>query len=299
MRDDRRNYLIVGSFVLLFGVGLLAWLAVLSGRTGGTDDYFVVYESVMGLIPGTVVLNDGYQVGNVLDVEPLDEPGPKRYRVEIAVREGWPIPDDSLAEITVPGFLAAVVIDIRSGRSTQLLPPGSEIPAAPRGDVVSAVSAAAGSVGTVIEDLGPLLDALAADAPDILANLKSLSADLDQTGDQLNAILSPPNVDRITAILANLEDTTAEASSLTRSLHGTREEVDVLLVRANTLLEDDGEIMHAVDDLHASLEAVARHSDAIAYDLELMSHNLAEFTRQLRENPGVLLRGRESGEDPM
>jgi phospholipid/cholesterol/gamma-HCH transport system substrate-binding protein len=43
---------------------------------------------------------------------------------------------------------------------------------------------------------------------------------------------------------------------------------------------------------------VARHIDAIAADLERSSRNLAEFTRQVRENPGVIVRGRERGDGP-
>jgi len=33
MRDVRRNYLVVGSFVLLMGAVLVVWLSVLAGRT--------------------------------------------------------------------------------------------------------------------------------------------------------------------------------------------------------------------------------------------------------------------------
>ncbi len=39
MRDERRNYLVVGAFVLAMFAALLVWIAVLSGRTGVTDSY--------------------------------------------------------------------------------------------------------------------------------------------------------------------------------------------------------------------------------------------------------------------
>ena len=57
---------------------------------------------------------------------------------------------------------------------------------------------------------------------------------------------------------------------------------------------NQGEIGHAITDLHDSLEAVARHIDAITHNLELSTRNLSEFSRQIRENPGVLVRGREA-----
>ncbi len=37
MREDTRNYVIVGTFVLAMLVALIVWIALLSGRTGATD----------------------------------------------------------------------------------------------------------------------------------------------------------------------------------------------------------------------------------------------------------------------
>jgi phospholipid/cholesterol/gamma-HCH transport system substrate-binding protein len=37
--------------------------------------------------------------------------------------------------------------------------------------------------------------------------------------------------------------------------------------------------------------------DAISSNLESTSRNLDEFSRQVRENPGVLLRGRDGADD--
>ena len=50
-----------------------------------------------------------------------------------------------------------------------------------------------------------------------------------------------------------------------------------------------------MSDLQHTLETVARHVDAISHNLEVTTHNMNEFSRQLRENPGVLVRGRSSG----
>jgi phospholipid/cholesterol/gamma-HCH transport system substrate-binding protein len=51
----------------------------------------------------------------------------------------------------------------------------------------------------------------------------------------------------------------------------------------------------AVLDLQHSLEAVSRRIEAIAYHLEVTTRNMNEFSRQIRENPGVIVRGRASG----
>ena len=67
---------------------------------------------------------------------------------------------------------------------------------------------------------------------------------------------------------------------------------------ADRIIEDsDEDITHAIQDLHESLEAVARHIDSISHNLEGMTRNMNEFSAQIRENPGVLIRGRSAGDE--
>ena len=44
MRNNKINYLVVGGFVIAMMAGLAAALALLTGRTGATDEYYTVYE---------------------------------------------------------------------------------------------------------------------------------------------------------------------------------------------------------------------------------------------------------------
>jgi phospholipid/cholesterol/gamma-HCH transport system substrate-binding protein len=57
------------------------------------------------------------------------------------------------------------------------------------------------------------------------------------------------------------------------------------------------DIAHSLVDLHASLETVSRHIDAVANNLEGATRNLNEFGGQIREDPSILLRGREANDD--
>ena len=49
MRDDRRNYIVVGVFVIAMVVGLVLWIAKISGGAGATDAYYIRYDAVPGL----------------------------------------------------------------------------------------------------------------------------------------------------------------------------------------------------------------------------------------------------------
>lgn len=117
MRTPAINYVIVGLFVLAAIVGVVLSLAMLTGRTGATDRYFTIYDNVGGVKFGTPVLFEGYTIGQVEDVEPEITDAGTRFRVEIAVEEGWPIPEDSSADVTASGFLGGVMINISAGDS--------------------------------------------------------------------------------------------------------------------------------------------------------------------------------------
>lgn len=296
MRDDRRNYLLVGGFVLLMLAGLVVWIALLTGRTGATDSYFIQWSNVMGLSSGTQVLYEGYPLGIVEDIAPLREGGEQGFRVEVGVERGWRIPEDSVAEISAAGLLAAVVIDIRAGASQRALDPGSRIPSREAVNVFSVLASVADQFAELAEtSLKPLLDDLSEGAPEIVDNLSRFTAELRDVVGRIDALLGPTNRERIDRILANVDTSSAHLARISSDLRGTRAELDELLVSMNRLLDENREELdHTLEDLHHSLEEVARHAHAISANLEATTRNMNEFSEQIRRNPGVLVRGRSS-----
>ncbi len=297
MRDERRNYLVAGGFVLAMLMALLVWIGLLSGSVGATDRYFVHYDRVHALRAGTEVLFDGYPVGEVEKVEQVEVEGRRRFRVDLGIREGWIVPDDSRARVLRELF-KGVVIDIRGGTSGVPIDAGEEIPGDEGGDVVADVQSLSRKFDAMLEQLRPLIEEASVGGPEILANLRSLTADLDRASDQLGTLLSAENADRVGRTLENLEATSSSVAELTRSLEATRTGLDAVLARIGELVDEErGDVSEAVRDLNHSLAAVAQHIDAIAADLERSSRNLAEFSRQVREDPGVIVRGRARAED--
>jgi phospholipid/cholesterol/gamma-HCH transport system substrate-binding protein len=291
MREDSRNYVIVGSFVLAMLVALITWIALLSGRTGATDDYHVVYDNVMGLKTGVEILYEGYPVGLIEGISPVEQDGRRRYRVDVSVERGWPIPDDSRATITAPGLLSGFVIDIEAGESSTLLEPDDEIPGEEAADMFAVVN----EVG---EKLQPLLENLAQTTPEILANVETFTTELNRTVEQINTLLDPTNVGYVKRILVNLDSTTSDFAAVANDLNRTRGQVDDLIERLDEMLDaKNGEVGQAMVDLNHTLGSVARHIDAITSNLETTTRNMNEFSRQIRENPGVIIRGREADGD--
>jgi len=287
MKDPRRNYLVVGTFVIAMAVVLIAWIAVLTGRTGATDRYHVVYDNVMGLKRGTEVLFEGYRVGLVAAISPTDVEGRQRFRADISVRRWCRIPEDSVAAITASGLLSAVVIDIRSGDSATELAPGSEIEGEEAANLLADVSGIAGRVNTLLEEkVEPLIDDLSMAIPSIVDDLAVLTSNLRTVVDRVNQILSPENAGRIEQTLANLEHATGD-------LGQTQERLDELLLTVQTLMDrDEGALGHALADLQHTLAAVARHIDAVSRNVEDTTRNLSELSLEVRRDPSLLIRGR-------
>ena len=198
MRNDKRNYIVVGAFVIAMLAALILWIALLSGGMRPTDEYYIVYDNVMGLKTGAEILYEGFPVGHIEDISPEERGGRRAYRVDVSVKRDWPIPEDSVAEITAPGFLSAYVIDIQAGESQTLLEPGSEIQGQEAQAMLSAVNQVADEVLKVIEEsVRPMLASLSEGAPGIVDNVDQFTAELNKTVDRINAVLAPANVERV------------------------------------------------------------------------------------------------------
>jgi phospholipid/cholesterol/gamma-HCH transport system substrate-binding protein len=296
MRDDQRNYVVVGMFVIAVTVGLIAWLAVLAGRTGATDAYHVHFSNVMGLSSGTQVLYEGYPVGLIEDIQPTTRDGRQVFRLDVSVERGWRIPEDSVATITASGLLSAVVVNVRAGTSATLLEPGDEIPSVESPDLFAAMSSVAGDIGELVQgSLKPMLRTLSEGGPEIVEDLEAFTENLNETLAQVDGFLSGENVQRVENILVNLETTSGSFAAVSEELEQTRTRLDELLALVNVVLEENRRpVGEAVTDLQASLESVSRHIESIAHHLEVTTRNMNEFSREIRENPGLIIRGRAS-----
>jgi phospholipid/cholesterol/gamma-HCH transport system substrate-binding protein len=316
MKDSRINYVLVGGFVLAMVAVLVAGLVFLSKGRGPTDTYYTVYTNVGGLGYGTQVLYEGYPIGQVEAITPQRSDGAMRFRVEMSIREGWAIPDDSLARMAASGLLSALSIDIKGGRSDTLIPPGGVIPGSNGGSIFAALSDIAGQVEDISDNgLKPLLDKLnvytdqlggaaTQSIPDIAENLRRISADLAERTPEITRhlagfsrkldeeVLKPENVAGIDRIIANSQAATDRFTSMGKTLEDMSLRLHSVIGSLDTLVTGNAEAVDAaVGDMRYSLDAVARNIDSITFNLDATSRNMAEFSRAIRQNPGLLIGG--------
>ncbi len=320
MRSHNKSYVFVGVFVCAMLVAAVVAIALVTGRTGATDQYTVTFDNVAGVKFGTQVRYEGFPVGQVERIEPFATSGQQKFRVDISVRAGWIIPQDSLATIASSSLLAAKTIDIRAGTSTQSFPPGAEIASLPPTDIFATVSAVAADIGalnregvrplidqvsaiigslggTLERDLGALLGSLrsAADtidtrAPGLADQVSALSQRLNESAAGLQRVMSPGNMDSVEQAIVSVELTTTNLAAMSEDLSRTVGTIDDLVLAVDDMIGANREnVDKSVTDVQFALRALTQSLGSILYNLDGTSRNMNEFSRLIRQNPGMLL----------
>ncbi len=323
MKRDNVNYLLVGTFVLIMLTLLMVALYLITGRSGPTDEYHVNYRNVTGLKFGTPVFYEGYQIGQVDSITPARHGGKLHYRVDISIRQGWQIPEDSVARMLASGLLSAITINIREGSSASLLKPGAEIAGQEGADVFTVINEVALDLNQLADtSLRPLLDnlnhtlgtvstQLESSGPELVEQVKMLVERLNDSAQGLQALLKEQNRRDIESVIGNLKTTSVNAvqvsqtaikasdyaeaaarnvSQLSADFKRTRSKLDGLIREMGSMVTQSRPDMEkSLRDVRKTLDIVAQHVEAVAYHMEGTSRNMHEFSRQIRQNPGLLL----------
>lgn len=276
MKKDNINYFAVGVFVLTTMLVLFAMFYRVTGQVAGAEDYYVVFDKITGIKRGTAVTYGGFPIGHLGDIQPVHEAGKTRYKLHLQIRGGWRIPEDSIAQIMMPGVIADKQIEITEGTSQILLSPGATIQSRETLDLMTLVNKIGGELDTSIVDL--------------TGDASQLIKKLDATAEQLAVLLNDTNRKHLNNAFRNADEASENMLKLSQGFASINSRLDDMLHRADAMLQDnDADVRQTVAELHRSVTAVATNIDAIMYNLDASTRNMNEFTRQLRNNPGVIL----------
>ena len=310
MNTAKINYIAVGAFVTVALIGMVVAIAMLSGRTGATDGYHAIYKNITGVKFGTQVLYEGYPIGQVESVTPVADGGTMLFRVDFEVSQGWQIPDDSMARIGASGLLSAITINIDAGASPIAHKPGATVNAQEASDLFKVMSGVAGDISSLAEnDLRPLLATMNTAVGNFAITVETVNDLLDEDGqrmikqfaavaDDLSGLVLDLN-DRLPRIAKNVDDSTANFADLSKDLSDTRGKLDQLLGTADKLMvtsnamvgENRDQVRKSIEDLKHVTDSLARHIDSVNQNVEGTARNMYEFSREIRQNPGLLLSG--------
>lgn len=322
MRNHFINYTAVGAFVCAMIVALVVAITLVTGRTGPTDPYVVMLDNVTDIKYGTVVRYEGFQVGQVDRIEPDYKDGKYRFKVNVGVESGWKFPKDSVASIAASSFLAAKTLDIHGGVSKDLIAVGGEIKGSGPSDMFALMASLAGQVSTLLENgVTPLISQLQGSLKqltqttdtqinavgngvqglirnangklDMLSErVKGLTEDMADNLAQVRKLLADGNIEAVKRILDNLDHASKDADETIAELNALAKEVNGVAVDVHKIVTDNSKnVDKSVANLEYILRSIAQNIDAITNNLEGSTRNMNEFSRLIRQNPGLLLSG--------
>ena len=221
--ENRANYILVGSFVLLVVLGLFGfviWLAKIE-----VDREFARYTiyfdgSVSGLRTASNVLYNGIPVGTVGSIR-IDPQNPQRVRVVVDIATDTPVKKDSVAELQAQGITGVSLVALTGGSATSPalteVPPGERYP--------------------VIDSRPSQFQRLFQGAPDLIARGVEL---LEQT----KRLVNDDNIRALSSIIVDVQTLSGELASrsgdlgsILGNIQETSGEMKKAAVSLNTLVQ--------------------------------------------------------------
>jgi phospholipid/cholesterol/gamma-HCH transport system substrate-binding protein len=156
-------------------------------------------------------------------------------------------------------------------------------------------------VRPLVENLNRRVEGVAvvqAQATALIQDLRTLTAKLNETADSVHEILSAENRRKVVAVLGNMKTLSDNFLQVSENALDLTPAIDKLVADTGKLLSDNREdLTTAVHELRATMRVIAGSVGTVSQRLDSASRNFNEFSRQVRENPTVLL-GIRSPKEP-
>ncbi len=301
----KSSYVLVGLFVLLLGVALIAGVLWLS--TGGPPkdyDFYLSYmtESVSGLSIDAPVKYKGVNVGRVRDIR-LNPDNPEEVRLLLVVLQGTPINAETRATLEVQGLTGVANVNLSGGGVDS--PPLLKSPDEPYPVIESRPSLLVRLDDTVSELLGNLIETTArlndvlneqnrGTIGQTLRNVESLTGDLAQKSEQVDEVLAElsatlANVRRATddlpLLLEKLERGAVAFESMAAAFSDTGRNLEV------TSADLARTVSVAGGDLRNFTAGALPETEVLITELRATARNLRRMSERLQSDPSMLLFG--------
>jgi phospholipid/cholesterol/gamma-HCH transport system substrate-binding protein len=296
--ETKVNYALVGAFVLVFGVAIIAgvlWIAS-GGVTRKAYDPYLAYfsESVSGLNPKSPVKYRGVNVGFVEAIE-LDADEPNRVRVVLAIEEGVPIRQDTVVTLSSQGLTGIAFLDLEGGSAgSPLLERGED----GRDPVIATrpslfrrldtqTSALVTNLSKTSASVNALLDA------ETRASLQQSVRDLEQT---IHAFAG--RSETMSADLARLLENTARASgALTEALERVAAGAHAIEIAAEQTRSMGASLEATSTDASSGVRQLRAETlpelNALIVEVRTVAGSLGRLAQELEQSPNALVLGRE------
>ena len=304
----RRDLFYSGLFVLAMAAVAIAALAILMpGLLSGAYRLQAYFSEATGLTDGIQVIQTGYVIGIVEEVTPLfpgrdpdfalcPVPAPNAparspalpcFRATLRIKGEWPVPRDSQAQLGAAGMLQGDAVMIRPGMEPTLLADEDRIATLAREvDLATKVGELTASVKVLV---GETITTALESARKTIAGLESS--------------LDPK---KITAILSSTETLTRNLTEVSGRLGGSADEIKgavrqygELAREARSLVTDSRPaLQRTLDGAQILMQQLNADLAPILINVEDASRNLSALSRDLRQDPASIIKGRKPEEPP-
>lgn len=258
--------------MLYFGLNFLKGINIFQPTTY----FYAQYDRIDGIVPTTPVMINGYQVGHVSRIN-FDYTKEAPITLEITVDNQLLVPQGTIAEVYDNGLMGDKAIQLRLGKSEQLLQAGDTLQTATQNGLMAAVTEALvepikammpqldSTIKTINKTISSeRIDGMISNAEEAIKNLKSMSAVLDKKvpttmsnvenitanisviSDELKAVQWDSTLQSVDSLIANLEMVSRQFKSTDNSL--------------GALLNDDA--------LYQNLDSTIQSANALLIDLK-------------------------------
>lgn len=314
-RRLHRDLLLSGLFVTAMAlvlIGALAWLR--PSLLGQSTELVAYFSNAKGLTPGIPVVLEDYEIGVLRRVAPTfptaerstpcnDAADAERspilpcFEVTLRIGSQWKIPADSQIEIGSAGPLQGDTINIIAGKETEFLAEQASFrQLGHRNDLLSQAGVLVDSVRRLLEDkvdptvakiqqkivmLEEMLETAQAEPGeqiDYRARLLGIFNNLEALIERLKDSVDPDNISQV---MAKVEAVAIELRKTTGEIRGLVEDTRPPLRRS-------------LDDAQFLTQELAAALTPILTNIDDTTRNLSAITRDLRNNPAILLKGRRT-----
>lgn len=234
--------------MLYFGLNYLKGINIFQPTTY----FYAQYDRVDGIVPTTPVMINGYQVGHVSEII-FDYTKEAPITLQITVDENLVVPQGTIAEVYDTGLMGDKAIQLKLGKSKELMQPGDTLKTSIQGGLMDAVSTA------------------------LLEPIEAMMPELDST---LTAVKEIVQSQRIQEIMAN----TANA---TNNLQNASARLDSMMANdIQVAIKDIKNI--AANFSNVSNEINAVQWDSTLHSIETVIANLEMVSNQIKSNNNTL-----------
>lgn len=261
--EPKANYTIVGLFVIILtGIIITATIWLYAGFDD--KDYrtyrVLMNESVTGLSTEATVKYNGVDVGMVKQMR-LNPQNPQQVELLLNIEDNIPVTRSTVAVLSMQGITGAAFIDLKTnGHDNRPLMrlPGERYP-------------------------------LIASGPSFFLRLDTalnqLMTNFNDMSNSMRALLNKDNLDSLHASLLSIQ-------VITKDLENNTQHIDTIL--QNTATAAKG-LPQLVQDGHTTLQNFNNQTipklNSILENFKHLSNNLVGTSRDVKQNPSILIRG--------